>query len=202
MRQLEIRNPRTQTPLKLVIYSGFENQNQLLSKIERYTNLKKDSFVLIIFQNEVYGVASDGLDRGIIMGKDQVWYYKDRILQQTIWRYFKQPYTMYPMMKLKPYKAQIAQDLRSLDPNLQILGWKESSFQPLPNVSYVDGYLNLLGQTFYDVFFSKLNYKEELFPYFNILYLEGCFKSGVVGINPFQNKVLMSNGNIAKARFF
>lgn len=46
MRQLEIRNPRTQTPLKLVIYSGFENQNQLLSKIERYTNLKKDSFRL------------------------------------------------------------------------------------------------------------------------------------------------------------
>lgn len=202
MKELEIKNQRTQKTLKLKIYDGFENMDKMNQYLNKYTSLKKDSIAIIILFGQYYGVAIDKVDRAMIIGREKVWYYKNKILHDTTWRYFSEPYKMYPLIKKKASKNQVAVDLRNIDPNLKIIGWMDGQFKILTNHIFADTYLIALGRTFYDTYFNYDEYKKELIQYFDTYMLEHHFKGGVAGINPFQNTVMLTNGRVMKSRFY
>lgn len=203
MRELEIKNQRTQKEMKLKIYDGFENLDYMNQYVKKYTTLKKDSLAIIILFNQYYGVSIDRLERGIIFGKEKVWYFnKNKILQETTWRYFKEPYKMYPLLRMKVSKNQIARDLRILDPDLKVVAYMDGEFKILTEHFFADTYLISLGRTFYNTFFGYEEYKKELIPYFDTYLLEHHFKGGIAGINPFQHTVLLTNGRKIKTRFY
>ena len=79
--------------------------------------------------------------------------------------------------------------------------WDSGQFEVITSKPLSDLYLNLLGRTFYNVYFDYEDYQDELKYYFDLDMLHGYFKSGVVAINPFHNKILMDNGNVTKGTF-
>ena len=198
----EIVNKRTNTPLKLNIYDGFKDMNSLNFRLRRYTRLNSKNVVIVVFQGMYYALATDGLERAVIMGNQTVWYYKNHILHKTTWMYFEEPYRIKTLLKKISSKNQIARDLKELDPNLQVVAWWDNGYEVITNKKQSEHYLNILGRTFYEVYFNIDNYKEELLPYFETYTLGSYFKSGVAGINPFQNKVLMTNGRSLRTRFY
>ena len=108
-----ITNERTNTEMQLEIHEGFDNLDRMNSFIRKRTTFRKNSFAIIVFNKQYYAVATDGVYRLIIIGKEQIWYYKNKVLHQTNWRYFKEPYQINRLMKYIPRKNQIAKDLKN-----------------------------------------------------------------------------------------
>ena len=185
--------------LNLEIYEGFASKKDAISFMEKLF-LTEERYAIIEFLNMFYVVVFENYDKEIMIGKEVTWYCLNKDMYNVSTKNFKLPFSINSLASRNTNPA-IANDLRKIDPNLNVYKFKSNGWQNVNQYQYSKTFATLLGLTFYSDMFCEDDI-HVLTHYFDTGFYRNIFKGkrGIVEINPFQSRAKLPSGKIIRFR--
>lgn len=188
---------------KLEIQDGYSSPEEVLSKAKEL-GIFNQYISIVKFMEQYYLVCLENLEKQLVIGSEQAWYRNaDYQMNCRDINEFKMPYKIGGIRTTAFRNLGVYYDLKELDPGLEIYRYKGKELINITDKKYSSIYAIILGVTFYDVFFDKVESKEFLKCYFDTDYKNYFSKRyEIVRLNPFRSVVEFECGTVGQYTLF